>query len=98
MTEQYLGPDRRKSLTLEEVDVIVTRMLDRVFENIGYDVSTAETRAAIRDDHSFIRNIREGTARARIVAWGAGITTFITAALYMFWITIKAALTAKGMP
>lgn len=48
----------------------------KFFELIGYDVRTPESRSAIREDHSFIRKLRErsgwiiATAAAAVIASG----------------------------
>ncbi len=41
------------------------------FESIGYNVSTPESRAELHLDHTFIRDLRKGTARAKMAAIGA---------------------------
>lgn len=93
-------PERRaRTLTDEDIASLMARIDEswlKHCEVLGYDVSTPTARAEIHADHSFLRNMRVGTARAKIAAWGAGISTFVGAALYMFWLTIKTALSAKG--
>lgn len=37
-------------------------------ENIGYDVSTAESRAEIHADHVWVRELRQGTGKFRKTA------------------------------
>jgi hypothetical protein len=90
---------RARTLTDEDIDELMRR-LDRAWvrqaEAIGYDVTTPESRAAIHADHTWTRDFRIGSARAKVTAWGAAITTFIGASLYMLWLTLKTALSAKG--
>ena len=90
---------RNRVLTDDDIAELMRRMDEswrRHCELIGYDVSTPETRAEIHADHMFVRNMRNGAMRAKVAGWGAAITTFVGGALYMLWLTLKTALTAKG--
>ena len=40
-------------------------------ETIGYDVSTAETRSEIRDDHQFVRTVRKAALIIIVAFLGA---------------------------
>lgn len=52
---------RRSVLTdqdVERIEAAFDRRQKTLFETIGYDVSTAETRMEIHKDHTFIRAVR----------------------------------------
>jgi hypothetical protein len=90
---------RARTLTDEDIDALMRRLdaaWARQMETLGYDVSTPKARELIRKDHEFARDLRVGAARAKVAAWGAAIGTFVTGALYLFWVTLKTALSAKG--
>ena len=59
-----MSEERRKSLLLEsDLDRIgeaFERRLESFCEKLGYDVTTPESRAEIRDDHRFVRVARKG--------------------------------------
>lgn len=77
---------------LEEiVERLMTRVVDRILENIGYDVSTPESRAAIRDDHRWVRDFRTSASTARSVTYGAGLTAVVTGSLVLVWQALKMA-------
>lgn len=97
------GNRRERNLTEEDIAELLRRMdeADEArwasrMETIGLDVTTPASRKAIADNNSFVTDFRTGAARAKMAAWGAGISTFVGASLYMLWLTLKTALTAKG--
>lgn len=54
----------RPSLTeadFERIGRVFDKRVHTLFETIGYDVTTPESRARIRDDHTFIRRIRRAS-------------------------------------
>jgi len=72
--EDHRGPDRRASVL---TDNDIQRFLAAVeafavsrFESIGYDITTPKSRAEINADHVFVRDLRQGTGRAKIAAIG----------------------------
>jgi hypothetical protein len=90
---------RARTLTDDDIDELMRRIdlaFARQMEAIGYDVTTPKAREQIRKDHEFARDLRLGTARAKVAAWGAAISTFVGGALYMLWLTLRTALNAKG--
>lgn len=42
----------------------------QLFESIGYDISSPQTRSEIRDDKLFVRGLRKGAVRAKLTAIG----------------------------
>lgn len=93
-------PDRRgRQLTDADIDELMRR-LDAAWqqnaENIGYDITTPLARSEIREDHAYVRSLRLGTARAKIAAWGAGISVFVGTALWLFWEALVRAVTRGG--
>lgn len=64
-------PERRKSLLtdddIEKIGGVFTKHQTQLFETIGYDVTTPESRSAIRDDHRFVRIARQ------VAVWGSGV-------------------------
>jgi hypothetical protein len=56
----------------------------RRLEAIGYDLSTAKSRAEIHADHVFVRDMRKGAGRAKMAALGA--ITVAMLALVGHWI------------
>lgn len=73
-----MSEERRKSLLLEsdleKIGEAFDRRLEGFCERIGYDVSTAESRDAIRTDHKFVRYVRKGVLWVIALAGGAYIT------------------------
>lgn len=65
------SPERRKSILTEDDIEKIGKAFDQrqtqLFETIGYDVTTPESRSAIRDDHRFVRILRQ------ISVWGSGV-------------------------
>lgn len=76
--------ERRKSVLLDsDLDRIgeaFDRRLTSFCEKIGYDVTTPESRAAIRDDHSFVRNFRKRAGWIITTIVGAAIVSGVAAA------------------
>lgn len=78
------GGERRKSVLTDEditrikgaTHEIFAEQFTRWGESIGYDVTTPDSRDAIRTDHKFVRYLRKGSL------WAIGIAAaaFITAA------------------
>lgn len=87
-------------LSEHEIEALADRIWNRFsthFENIGYDLSTSDSRSAIRDDHKWVREWRTGANRAKATAIGAGIAAFISGALWLVWNAFKTAVsTLKG--
>ena len=75
-----MSEERRKSLLLEsDLDRIgeaFEKRLEVFCERLGYDVSTPESRDAIRTDHKFVRYVRKGA----LWVIGGAATAYITAA------------------
>lgn len=67
-------PERRTSMLsdgdIERIETAFDKRLNALFEMIGYDTSTHESRSNIRQDHEFVRDARK--------AKGKIITTFFT--------------------
>lgn len=74
MTRGAENAERRTSmLTDGDIDRIgdaFDRKMQGMFEMIGYDISAPDSRAAIREDHAFVRDVRK--------AKGTLIASFIT--------------------
>lgn len=84
MGERAEGVDRRKSSLTEDdfarIGETFDHRLSNLFEVIGYDTSTPDSRAEIRDDHKFVRDARKakGTILGAIyVAIGSGIASLL---------------------
>lgn len=79
-TDQELLEDgeRRGKLTkgdiqllLEAIDGAYEKTLVKRFEDIGFDISTPKSRAEIRLDTGFTRDLRKGTGRVKMAMVGA---------------------------
>lgn len=79
-------PERREGVLSEDeitrlmsrIDAAAEKAAERAaraaittFESIGYDVTTPKSRSEINQDHVFVRDLRQGTGRAKIAAIGA---------------------------
>jgi hypothetical protein len=75
-----MAEERRKSLLTESDFDKIGEQFDqrqtKILELIGYDVTTPESRDAIRTDHKFVRYLRKGT----LWVVGVGSAAYITAA------------------
>lgn len=102
MTTPYSGHDRRSSrISSDEIDSIADKFMERLTiaaENIGYDITTPESRAEINKDHQFLRDWRTGTSTTKTAAVGVGITTIIGGVLWLLWNGILQALTTGKAP
>lgn len=79
------------SLSEQEIEDIAARIFEKMkplFESIGLDISTLETRRAIYEDHSWLRDWRKGSAKARSTISSVGIATFLGGALWLLWFGI----------
>lgn len=76
------SPERRKlSLSdndIERIGEIFDRKMQGMFEVIGYDTSTPESRADIRKDHEMVRDLRRAKT-VIILAVLAAVGTSIAA-------------------
>lgn len=75
--------DRRKSLLsdgdIERVGEVFDRKMQSMFEVIGYDTSTPDSRTEIRKDHEFVRDARKAKAIvivAMLIAFGGSIAAW----------------------
>lgn len=94
--------DRRVLIPLSEheIDALADRIWNRFsthFENIGYDLSSPESRGAIRDDHKWVREWRTGAHKAKATAIGAGVAAFISGAVWLVWNAFKTAVKGVAM-
>ncbi|CAB4202412.1 hypothetical protein UFOVP1623_49 [uncultured Caudovirales phage] len=64
-------------------------------ESIGYDLSTPAARAEIHADHVFVRDLRNGTSKAKVTALGAFIVAML--AVVGHWVMSGVELSVKGM-
>lgn len=87
---------RDATISDHELELLTERLLEkfmfRILENIGYDVTTAESRAFIREDHQWVRDWRTGAAKAKSAAAGAGVAAFVSGGVYLMWLAFKAAV------
>lgn len=87
MSRQVLPPDqqeRRRSVLsdqdLESIGTAFDKRLNAMFEVIGYDTTTADTRMEIRKDHEFVRDARRAKGRviaAFLASVGAGLALLL---------------------
>lgn len=72
-------PERRRSVLsdddFDKIGEAFEKKLNGLFEVIGYDISTPETRTEIRKDHEFVRDSR----KAKAIIIGAILTAVGTA-------------------
>lgn len=74
---------RARVLTPDDITAIgetFDQRLIRWFESIGYDVSTPDARAGIREDHTWIRDFRIGTGKVKT----GGMVALVTSAISGF--------------
>lgn len=86
-------PEERRSSILTDDDFsrierIFDSRIQRLFETIGYDTSTPESRAAIYADHRFVRGLRK--------ARGLVITGIGSAVSMIFYIGVQWFLKMRG--
>lgn len=81
----------RRSTSLTDEDI--TRLLAAIdkseaarLEAIGYDISTAQERGEIREDHSFVRGLRKGTGKAKSIGFGAFVLAVL--GLVGHWVVV----------
>lgn len=77
-------PERRKSVLqdsdLDRIGEAFDQRLTSFCEKIGYDVTTPETRAEIREDHTWVRKWRNRTGWIVATVVGAAIASGVAAA------------------
>ncbi len=103
------GEQRKRTLTEDDINELlrridaaeITRWQQRT-ESIGYDVSTQESRAAIREDHLWVRGMRTGSSKVLKAGFGAlGLAALIGFGHFIwdvFSIGMGALVRAKGGP
>ena len=84
-------PRQLSEADLENIGQVFDSRMTTVFEMIGYDVSDAESRGEIRDDHSFVRSFRKGSTKAQYAAGFAAISTFIGGFIWLLGYGLKIA-------
>lgn len=84
-----------------ELNAMADKMFQRMlhqFELIGWDMTSAHTRAEIAEDNRWVRSWRKGSARAAFTAAGVGVTMVITGVIWLLVNGFKAAIgAAKAM-
>ena len=98
-----------RTLTDDDIGELMRRLDEaeearwkRQMESIGYDVSTPRARAEIHDDHGFVRDLRKGTGKAKMMAF-AMMTVFVLGGLGHalvsgIWDTFQTAMKGHGAP
>jgi hypothetical protein len=79
------GEQRKFALTdhdIERIGATFDRKIQSLFEVIGYDTSTPESRTDIRKDHEFVRGARNARGKVAGAAW-ASLGTGIAWLLYV---------------
>lgn len=85
---------------LRRIDAAENARWIRQMETIGYDVSTPDARAAILDDHKWVRDWRTGSSKAKLIAMMMFMTAVLGGVGKIFWDGavgwIKAIASVKG--
>jgi hypothetical protein len=68
------------------------RIIHETFDNIGVDLTSPEARHEIRDDFSWLRSVRRGSADAAKTVRSVGLVTLVGAVLTSVGLGIKAKL------
>lgn len=75
--------------TDDELEKLIGEAVSKAFANIidgfGADITTPEGRQELRQDFSWLRDARQGTALVRKTAGIAMITTFVSGAAFGLW-------------
>ncbi len=78
-----------RTLSDQDVEEIAQRVAEKVvpqlLESIGFDISSADSRANIRRDNQWVREWREGGEKARSTVIGFGLTTIVGGAIWLLW-------------
>lgn len=81
--------ERPKILTPDDIAAVAEASRDafknevtRLFESIGYDVTTPDARASIREDHVWVRDFRHGAAKVKTGVTIAGISSVVSGLLW----------------
>lgn len=67
------------------VERAVRRVVTDMIDGFGADITTPQGRQDLREDFSWLRDARKGTALVRKTAGIAMITTFISGAAFGLW-------------
>lgn len=98
----YVGSERRASrLAADEIDEIADRFMERITmaaENIGYDITSTESRAEINKDHQWVRSWRTGTGSTKVAAAGVAVTTLIGGVFWLIYHGLIQALSTGKTP
>lgn len=78
--------ERRTDSELEKlIGDAVNKAFANILDGFGADITTSQGRQELREDFSWLRDARRGTALVRKTAGLAMITTFISGAAFGLW-------------
>ncbi len=86
---------RNQVLTPDDIAAIgetFDQRVIRLFESIGYDITSPAARAGIREDHSWVRDFRTGSERVKLGALIAAVGSIGSGLAWLAWHGFKLAV------